>query len=260
MPQSVWTIVSGLVLAVLAAALVAEITHLPLADWRSAGTDGSHLLRTALSLSLFAVPGALLAIILAEWANLRSWGYWLFCGLLLAVLGLGLLISNGADFDGMPSIVSPMAALSAMGLLAGLVYWYFTGQHSGSLASELASLSDGSLNRPAAIRRCRLCTLASLLIGLMPLALIGWYAIYHPEPNIAASLTVRAETDAARMLNDAGLPWVTLHIDDQIGHVTGRAADAASAKAAYAKASQVLEPMTGFPAMMADLQNDIKVP
>ena len=152
MPRSVWTIVSGLVLAVLAAALVAEITHLPLADWRSAGTDGSHLLRTALSLSLFAIPGALLAIIAAEWFTLRSWGYWLFCGLLVAVLGLGLLLSNGANFDGMPSVISPMAALSGMGLIAGLIYWYFTGQHSGSLAAELESLSDGRLTRPAAMR------------------------------------------------------------------------------------------------------------
>ena len=129
-----------------------------------------------------------------------------------------------------------------------------------SLTAELASLSDGSLSRPAAMRRCRLCTLAGLCIGLLPLALLGCYVIYHNEPNLAASLTVRAEADAAKMLNDAGLPWVTVRIDDQIGHVSGRATDAATAKAAFAKASEVLEPMTGFPAMMVDLQNDIKIP
>ena len=97
--------------------------------------------------------------------------------------------------------------------------------------------------------------ITTLLLGLIPFALLGAVAVYRNLPAPAA-MTGAAETEASRLLADAGLPWARLRLDDRIGHLTGIAPDAASAAAALGKAREALKPLTGMFGVFEVIRNE----
>ena len=260
MRRSLWPVLGGLLLAILAAAFVAMTTGLPFADRRDGETSLWHFLRTLFPIAAYALPGALAAIALTEARRVRGLSFHLFAGALIAVLGFMTLTRYGLPtrdaFLSKPAFMRIMI----MGLLAGFSYWLIAGRHAGHLAAAFARSSDGSVDEKGARRRCRSCAALGLLLGLLPLALIGWCAIYNQTPMTAPAITAKAETDAAGLLTAAGLTSTGLRIENYVGHVTGNAPDATARNAAFDKAKTVLAPMVGLPGVVAYLQNDIASP
>ena len=260
MRRSVWPVLAGLVLAVLGASAFAKIFALPLADVRSSELPVWHLLRTAMPIAAFALPGAIVAILLGESRRVRGLAFWIFIGALLAALAYLTLASNGAPARSAVHSSKSFMTLLGMGFFGGFLYWLVAGRHSGHLAAAIERAGfAGGLDEHGLRRRCRLCTAAALLIGLLPLALLGWHMIYRPNPMLPAVISARAESAAAQMLASDGLPWAKLTIDNHVGHVTGVAPDAAARTAGFEKAKLILEPMVGLPGVVAYLQNDTTV-
>jgi outer membrane protein OmpA-like peptidoglycan-associated protein len=264
MRRSVWAIVSGLVLAILAAAAVAKIFGLPLAAVRTSELPIWHLLRTSLPIAAFVLPGALTAILLAEARRVRGLYFWLFIGALLAALAFFTLVRGGGAAIPVPASMRSFMTLMGMGLVGGWVYWLLAGKKSGHLTTALAYASQGhGLDENGLRKRCRVCTAATLLLGLLPLALLGWHMIYKPSPMLPASILSKAELDGTQLLAKAGMPEHKFAIENYVGHVTGSAADDAARAKNFETAKTALKPMLGgngvLPSVVAYLQNDIVV-
>lgn len=257
-------ILAGFLLAVLGAAAVAMIFGLPLAQAHAGETPIWHLLRTALPVAAFALPGALTAIMLAEARRVRGLPYWLFVGAVLAAVSFVTLVRGGGA-EILPQSMRSFMTLFGMGLTGGFLYWWLAGKKSGHFATALALASHGnSLDEDGLRKRCRACTAMTLLLGLLPLALLGWHMIYKPSPMLPWAIAARAEIDGTQQLTDAGLPGTKFSIDNYVGHITGFAADDTARTKAFDKAKSVLKPMLGgmgiLPSVVAYLQNDIVVP
>ena len=260
MRRSIWAIVAGLLLAILGAAAIARIFSLPLAEAHSGELPLWHLFRTCMPIAAFALPGALTAILLAEDRRVRGLSYWLFVGLLLAALAFLTLINGGAALNA--AFLSSRAFLTmlGMGLAGGYIYWSMAGRKSGHVMTALALASHGDgLDEHGLRKRCRLCAALTLLLGLLPLALLGWYMNYDPSPMLPAAIVAKAAADGTDKLQSAGLPWAKFAIDNHVGHVTGTAIDDATKSSAFEKAKLALTPMVGLPGVVAYLQNDIAV-
>ncbi len=264
MRRSGWAILAGFLLAVLGAAAVAMIFGLPLAQAHAGEMPIWHLLRTALPVAAFALPGALTAIMLAEARRVRGLPYWLFVGAVLAAVSFVTLV-RGSGAEIIPQSMRSFMTLLGMGLTGGFLYWWLAGKKSGHFATALALASHGnSLDEDGLRKRCRACTAMTLLLGLLPLALLGWHMIYKPSPMLPSAIAARAEIDGTQQLTDAGLPGTKFTIDNYVGHITGSAADDTARTKAFDKAKSVLKPMLGgmgiLPSVVAYLQNDIVVP
>ncbi len=265
MRRSLLAVLAGIILAIAAATALALVTGLPFVDQRQGETGLGRFARTLLPIAAYALPGALAAIALSEARRVRGLIYFLFVGVVIAALGFialtGFSSPSRAAFQSMPAFVSFML----MGLAAGTAYWMTAGKHAGRLAADLARAHDGSFDEPEARRRCWSCAALWLLLGLIPLGLLGWYAIDRQTPRLASAfaaqdITAKAEADAAQWLKTAGMPWAKLRIDNHVGHVTGSATDVFTRTAAFDKAKSVLVPLTGRPGVVAYLQNDITAP
>jgi hypothetical protein len=129
-------ILFGLLLACIAAGLVLVgfvTTPADLATLDSANAPdqliGVGLLAayTATHAAIFAVPFGLIAALLGEWQGIRSWGYYMMSGLIIAALGL---MAQYTGETGGLSILNPyaVAAFAAAGLAAGWIYWLASGR------------------------------------------------------------------------------------------------------------------------------------
>ena len=206
MGRSVWAIVAGLVLAIFGAAIAAKIFGLPLADLQTGEKPIWHLLRLAVPVAAFTLPAALAAILLSEARNVRGVLYWISVGAILAILAHITLTS--ADMPQFAQFQSTRSfnTLLGMGLLGGFIYWIFAGHRGGRLAAAFTRAGRSqNLDERALRKRCRGCTFTTLALGLLPLALVGWYAIYKPTPMLPVALAAKAEADGTKQLADAGL-------------------------------------------------------
>jgi outer membrane protein OmpA-like peptidoglycan-associated protein len=260
MRRSIWAIVTGLALAVFAAALAAKIFGVPLAEARGGELPLWQLLRSCLPILTYILPGALTAILLAEARRIRGLSFWLGVGALLGALAFFTLVHGGRALEAAYLTSRTFLSMLAMGLLGGLIYWMMAGKKSGHLATALEYSSRGEgLDEHGLRRRCGLCAATTLLLGLLPLALLGWHMIYRPEPTLPAAIAAKAEIDGTQKLADAGLTSAKLTIDNHIGHVIGTVADDTARISTFESAKTVLAPMVGLPGVVAVLQNDIVV-
>jgi len=237
-----------LVLAVLAAAAVIKIL---------APTGFPQALLTA---AAFVVPAALPAIWLAEARRVRGILYWAFIGALIGALGYWMLAGGATTPAETARALQHLTAVTGVGLLGGLLYWWAAGKNSGDIAAaaeragRVTHLDENGLRR-----RCRACTALTLLLGILPLALIGWQMVDRPQVPLPVTIAANAQSASSKLLADAGLPWAGLAIENHIGRVTGIAPDANTRTESFAKAKTVLAPMVGLPGVVAYLQNDIAI-
>lgn len=261
MRRSVWSILAGLMLAIFGAAAVAKISGLPLSIPKTGEAAFVQFLRTVLPIAAFALPGALTAILLAEARRVRGLLFWVFAGAVLGALAYLTLPKVAAD--GLSAVQSPRALMTLLGMggIGGWLYWWAAGRKSGVLAAAIARASqDHHLDEKGLHKRCRVCTAMTLLLGLLPLALIGWHLAYKPGSLSPAALMTEAEAMGTQRLIQSGLPAAKFSIDNHIGRISGTAADEAARTATFSKAKTVLAPMVGLPGVVAYLQNDIRVP
>jgi hypothetical protein len=117
----------------------ADIASLP-PELRSErlGNAGILSLLAATHSAIFALPFALIAIVLAEWLCVRSWIYYVVVGIAIALGGFGAEFLS--EVAGQPSIVNDYAlrAFLAVGFFGGLAYWLAAGRRAGGRRGDAA--------------------------------------------------------------------------------------------------------------------------
>ncbi len=264
MVRGLLSVVFGLVLAVLVAAAAGVVSGLPLLQ-SIPGLEAPivRLAKSAWPMLQFVWPLALAAIAAAELRRWRSWDYWGLVGVAIGICGYGAYRSLGTDAA--PAIMAGRAPVSfaVMGLLGGLAYWWIAGRKAGALSEAFQQFfGPGQSSDTGDRRRCALCASVGLLLGLIPLALLGWHAFHKSNPPIAKVVSAKAEADADRMLKEAGLASLKFSIDARpdhghIGHVSGSVVDYAAKIRAFDQARTILSPIVGMPGIVAVLQNNI---
>lgn len=248
----------GLGLAILAAVGAAGTLGLPLIV-RSDAFEAPILsiVRSALPYAPFLAALGLIAIAISERARLRQLLYWLLAGAVVAMLSFHALQSGEALPAAMFGGMAPLKFVTA-GAFGGFVYWLVAGRRAGALWALVAGeAAPGTLGMREEQRRCTLCAVLWLALGLVPLALLGWQMFHNSSPSLAGRIAANAEADAARKLAGAGHPELAFKVHGYTGHVTGSVADAPAKDAAFAKAKEVLAPFVGVPGVVAVLENDI---
>jgi hypothetical protein len=118
-----------------AACLVAAAVQVGFAlAQRGAGTGETGafelILLTATHFAIFSLPFALVVTAIAEWQGIRSWLYYAFAGIGIALAGF---MAQLASESGGPTILNPYAikAFLTPGFAAGFAYWILAGRHAG---------------------------------------------------------------------------------------------------------------------------------
>ncbi|MGE0382239.1 MAG: hypothetical protein AB7O90_15470, partial [Hyphomicrobium sp.] len=247
----------ALVAAIAAGLSVGSALGLPLVSTSQAATSAVWQALTGVGSYIpFVLLLSIIAIALAELLALRHWLYWLLAGCITAIIGFHVL-----EFAGVSDVLSAEHAplkFVVMGAAGGLVYWLLSGRNAGGLvaaAEQLYAVSPVTAKEER--RRCALCALMWLALGLIPLGLLGWQSLHLGSAPFADRLRSSAEGDATRLLTFAGLDGVKLRVEDHTGHVTGTVADAETKEKTFQKTKAVLAPLVGLPGIVAVLQNDL---
>ena len=256
----VFAAVIGLLTAFVIAALLGLIFKLPLAELASGDMPVMALGRALLPIASFALPFAAAAILLSEARRVRGLPYWVFVGALIGVLGFVALSGGAPATRAAYQNMRTLFALLSMGAAGGFIYWWAAGRHAGRVAQSLAHVRSGALNEEQGRRHCWRCALALMLVSLVPLALLGWYGIYRPDPMLGQKLVNRAEADASALLAKSGVAALSLKIADHVGHVMGQAANADERLKVFDTAKSALAPLVGLPGVVSYLENNISVP
>ncbi len=177
--------------------------------------------------------------------------------MLRQILRMGLALA-AAMLAGVGAGSAPLKFV-AMGAVGGLVYWLLDGGRTRDLADAAGWLQD-TRDRDAKQerRRCVVCAAVWLLLGLIPLGLLGWQMLHRGDAPLAVRLTQNAEAEATHLLSLAGLNGVSLRVDDHTGHVLGTVPDATTKAKTFDKAKAALAPIIGLPGIVAALQNDLQ--
>jgi outer membrane protein OmpA-like peptidoglycan-associated protein len=177
--------------------------------------------------------------------------------MLRQILRMGLALA-AAMLAGVGVSSAPLKFV-AMGAVGVLVYWLLDGQRTRDLADAAGWLHDPrDRDAKQERRRCAVCAAVWLLLGLIPLGLLGWQMLHGGDASLAVRLTQNAETEATHLLSVAGLKGVSLRVDDHTGHVSGTVPDASTKVETFDKAKAALAPIIGLPGIVAALQNDLQ--
>lgn len=148
-------IVLGYVLAVLAAGLTQVLFALPPTELASLSGDaliarlsllGIYALAASTHAAIFAVVFAAVAIALAEWQRVRNAFFYIMTGAAIALAGF--LAQYASENAAQPTIVNTYALLAYVvtGVIAGAVYWAFSGNRAGG--HDALPPGDGDMREP----------------------------------------------------------------------------------------------------------------
>jgi hypothetical protein len=130
----IFRVLSGFILACLAAGLVKVLFAFPPSDNQLALTDIiDYAMPIATHSAIFAAPFALIAIAIAEWQRWRDWAYYAASGLAIALIGFFAQYQSETAVQGWSILNNnyPLIAFLTSGLVSGLVYWLFSGRLAG---------------------------------------------------------------------------------------------------------------------------------
>lgn len=252
--------------AMLAALLAATVLKYLLVDWAgaSAGDDAAQAPGVSGAFSavfFYALLPAVLAASLTEWLRLRHVA-------VHAVLGIGIAFFAGyAATRGGASPVSAFAggaltatALVVTGLLAGLTYWALSGRRAGwrgdqgERAARMSEEAFRSASANAQSEPCRACVAGALALGLFLFTATTWVSI--ELFGMRDWLVTQSELQGRNALRAAGHAWATFRIEGSRGIVKGTAPDDVQKRAAFETVRDALAPVTGFPGVFAQIENE----
>jgi hypothetical protein len=146
---SILRVLFGFALACLAAGLTKVIFAFGLDNLLN-GTDEQmtkaleYTALTATHHMLFSAPFALVVAAVGEWLSIRSWLYYVIAATAISVAGLTAIYAGEA---GGPASVGNQYAITAYavtGMIAGMVYWLFSGRKAGDDPVEPVNFSRPS--------------------------------------------------------------------------------------------------------------------
>jgi hypothetical protein len=140
MIRTIARVLAGFALASLMAGIVQVLFALPpgplLAEPASIFADRAGrlvelMLLAATHAAIFSAAFALIAALIGEWTATRGVGYYLFVGMLIAVLGFSAQYAS--EVPAQPTVMNNYAlkAFLTSGFFAGLVYWLVAGRSAG---------------------------------------------------------------------------------------------------------------------------------
>ena len=253
MRRNLSLVIMAFVLAVLTAGLVGLLFKFPLAVVAN-GPEAplKVLLRWSAALLPVALPLGIAAIWAGETQRWRHWYYWAGISALIGLCGFLALTANGSASRPIFLSAKGVFGLMSMGLAGGHIYWWLAGHRAGLLSDAVGHYLFKGGEDADARRRCWLCNILGLLLGLLPLLFLGW-TLFHKNP-LPSTILAKVETDAAERLKIAGLKDVKFKITDHTGHVIGTAPDAAARDKAFDTAKLALAPYVGIPGVIGALQ------
>ncbi|MCH9806316.1 MAG: hypothetical protein K0U74_01160 [Alphaproteobacteria bacterium] len=148
-------ILFGFALACFAAALTQVLFVITPADlyglegqarWERLGFSVAIAASAAAQIAVFAAPFALAAVLFGVLMGLRGWAFYVFAGLVVALLGLGVIYAGEQGSEFTIANGYAIAAYAFSGIIAGYVYWVMAGYRAGagfSAADQGHALVDG---------------------------------------------------------------------------------------------------------------------
>lgn len=133
-------IIFGFVLACLAGAITQVLFVITPADlyaleggerWEQAGRALAVALSAATQFAVFSAPFAGVAILIGSLQRFRGWGYYVFAGLAIALLGFAVLYAAEESSEFTIANGYALAAFAFSGIIAGYVYWLIAGRSAG---------------------------------------------------------------------------------------------------------------------------------
>ena len=249
----------------LAALLVAVMLKFVLFDMGSlhASSQSSSFAVLGGSFSYVLKFGLLLAIIAAiasELLRTRHVAVYAASGIAIALLAaqfsvLSEPLTSAAFAGGGLTTISVIA----VGLLSSLAYWGIAGRRAGWLgdAAERAEKMSAEAFRTASananVEYCRECLLGWSALGLLLFALLGWISI--SASGLRYWLIAETVIQGESVLANAGYAWARFKVDGDRGVVEGLAPDEVEKRAAYDTVREALVSVTGFPGILARIDN-----
>jgi hypothetical protein len=133
-------ILFGFVLACFAAALTQVLFVITPADlyglddnarWQRLGFSVAIAASAATQIAVFAAPFAFAAVLLGVVQGWRGWAFYVFAGLVISLLGLGVIYAGEQGSQFTIANGYAVAAYAFSGIIAGYVYWVVAGYRSG---------------------------------------------------------------------------------------------------------------------------------
>ncbi len=165
MIAAAFRILFGFVLASFAAALTQVLFVITPADlyglegdarWQRFGFSVAIAASAATQIAIFAAPFALAAVLYGYFQEIRGWAFYVFCGLAIALLGLGVLYAGEGGSEYTIANGYAIAAYAFSGVIAGYVYWVVAGYRAGAGFHMRDEPRDGDAGDDAASSRSHL--------------------------------------------------------------------------------------------------------
>jgi hypothetical protein len=89
---------------------------------------------------VFSAPFALVAAAIGEWQSIRSWVYYVLCGIAISIAGFIAIYSG--ETGSANSIVNQYAVIAYLssGIAGGVIYWLLSGRFAGDDAQAGSSV------------------------------------------------------------------------------------------------------------------------
>ena len=106
------------------------------ADEAAMMKTGMLVLYTATQFAVFSAQFALIPALIGEWQRVRSVGYYMLIGILIALVGYVTLISG--EREGQNTVLNSYAFRSFLtaGFFGGLAYWMLAGRRAGGKSAD----------------------------------------------------------------------------------------------------------------------------
>ncbi len=209
----------------------------------------------------YGLPLAALAAFALESVRLRNWAAQLAIGAVVALAAAHLSV-RGEALTSPAFAGGALSALTviAIGALSALVYWAVAGRKAGWRGNEV-ELEDAQTTQAFAkastkanVEPCTACFVWWAAASLALFSVMSWLAV--DASGLRSWLVTDAELHGKAALKNAGYSWATFRVDDDRGVIEGLAPDEAQKRAAYASVREALDPVTGFPGVLAKIENE----
>lgn len=228
---------------------------------KGAAPQFSPLANALLHVLLYGLPLAALAAALTEGLRIRHWAAYAAFGAALAFVAAHFAVRgepmNAAAFSG--GALASVYVL-VIGALSAMAYWAITGRRAGwqgaarEEALRLAAEAFRTASVNARVEHCRMCAAAWSAIGVLLFSLLSWASI--AAGSLREGLIEETEYRAKSVLNTAGYTWAAFKVEGSRGVLTGLAPDEMQKRAAFDSVREALAAATGFPGVVAHIDNE----
>ena len=252
--------VSGGLAAALLLAALCKFVLFDMGTLNAAGNSAGFW-PSCVFVALYVMPLAVLAAIAMEYLRIRNIAVQSALGSVLALLAAHLSVRG-------ESLVSPAFSGGALagwsvlgaGVLAATAYWAFAGRRAGwrgdatERVGKMVAEAFRTASANAQVEYCKECLAVASALGLVLFLLVSWLLI--GVGGLQDGLIAQAELQGKAALKTAGYTWAKFKVEGNRGVVAGLAPDDVQKRAAFDSVREALVSVTGFPGILARIENE----